>query len=39
MKVAIVKVNPIHHGFMARPLGVIAWLMGGFDEWLLSRFI
>src|ERR1700736_892690 len=28
MNVAIVRVNPIHHGFTARPLGVIAWLIG-----------
>ena len=27
MKVAIVRVKPIHHGLTARPLGVIAWLI------------
>jgi len=30
MKVAIVRVKPIHHGFTARPLGVIAWLICSF---------
>jgi hypothetical protein len=36
MKVAIVSVNPIHHGFIARPLGVIAWLMWPFANRILD---
>src|ERR1700751_208548 len=40
MKVAIVKVKPIHHGLTARQLGAIAWLISlatgfvsGFSRW------
>jgi hypothetical protein len=32
IKVAIVRVNPIHHGFTVRPLGVTAWFIESFDK-------